>query len=342
MFFVHIKDHQTGCHARIQWFAILFGIFLASGMLVLFFEPRVKVAQQVDKQAADIPEAVALDTYLASAEATIPDLIPGTEKIVRWAVTPGVATPVSLVYLHGFSSSRQEVWPLMEQVADALQANLFYARLRGHGRTGEALAAASVVEWQQDALQALAIGQRLGERVVLVATSNGATLATWLATQPGAAELAALVLMSPNYGPRDPLSELLLWPWAHLLVRWIVGSEYQWTPQNPEHARYWTWHYPSEALLTMMGVVKLARHSPVEQIRTPLLVLYAPDDQVVNAKRIERFFRRFGTSDKRLMPLDNTTDRQHHMLAGDILAPEDTARVRDLMVEFLRPRLGDH
>jgi esterase/lipase len=105
---------------------------------------------------------------------------------------------VALIYLHGFSSSRQESRPLMTQVASALGANLFYARLNGHGRTGEALAAASVADWQHDALEALAIGRQLGEQVVVVGASNGGTLATWLATQRASADLAAFECSFPG------------------------------------------------------------------------------------------------------------------------------------------------
>ena len=317
------------------------GVLVVALALAAVLGPRVDVSVGGGDMDLGVPAIADLDTYLANAEAAVPDLTPGAEKTIRWAGGPGQRTAVALVYLHGFSSSRQESAPLMDQVASALGANLYYARLRGHGRTGEALAAASVADWQRDAWEALAIGRQLGEQVVLVGASNGGTLATWLATRPGAADLAALILLSPNFGPRDPMSEILLWPWAHVLVRWVVGPEYQWTPQNPEHARYWTWRYPSEALLAMMGVVKLARISAVERIQAPVLVLYAPDDQVVSAAKIERFFPRFGAADTRLLPLENTSDRQHHALAGDILAPADTARVRELILAFLQPRLAD-
>ncbi|WP_328985617.1 alpha/beta hydrolase [Thiorhodovibrio winogradskyi] len=330
---------------------ILFVVVMATASWVFFTGPRVMVSWHADDPAVNpaspansklessIPEASRLDAWLTRSEAAIADLIPGTEKTIRWASAPGARTDIALVYLHGFSSSRQESRPLMEEVAAALNANLYFARLSGHGRGGDALAAATVADWQRDAWEALAIGRQLGGRVVLVGASNGGALATWLASQSAAADLAALVLLSPNYGPRDPMSEILLWPWAHVLVRWVVGPDYEWKPRNPEHARYWTWRYPSKALLVMMGVVKLARMSPVERIKAPVLVLYAREDRVVNANGIERFFPRFGAVDKVLIPVENTSDPQHHALSGDILAPEDTARVRAMMLDFLCPRL---
>lgn len=324
-------------------FSFVLSLMLLGLLMTIVLGPRVRVNTDwpADGHNEPLPSAAELDAYLKASEALAPNLVPGTEKTILWAREPGMRTQVALVYLHGFSSSRQEARPLMEEVAAGLGANLFYARLRGHGRTGEALAAVQLEDWQQDAWEALAIGRRLGERVVLVGVSNGGTLATWLATQPGAADLSALVLLSPNYGPRDPLSELLLWPWARVLVRTMIGKEYHWTPRNPEHARYWTSRYPSRALLTMMGAVKLARKSPLERLRAPLLLLYAPEDRVVDSAKTERLFPRFGAQDKLLLPLANTSDPQHHALAGDILAPADTARVCAAILDFLVPRVSD-
>lgn len=291
----------------------------------------------------DIPQAPALDAYLAAREARVPDLVPGTEKIIRWAVAPGVPTPLALVYLHGFSASRMETWPLMDEVAEALGANLFETRLTGHGSGSQALAEATLADWQRDAREAWVIGQRIGARVVLVGASNGGALAAWLASGlssgPEAADLGALVLLSPNNGPRDRLAELLTWPGAELLTRLLVGPEYGFTPRNPLHGKYWTTRYPSSALITMMQVVTLARVSPVELIQAPVLVLYSPQDQVVNAAGIERLFHRFRAPQKALMPLQHTSDAEHHTLAGEIRAPADTARVRELILAFLRANL---
>jgi len=68
--------------------------------------------------------------------------------------------------------------------------------------------------------------------------SNGATIATWLATQPIAVDAAALVLISPNFGPADARSRLLLLPWGGHLAELLIGAERHWEPQNALHGRY--------------------------------------------------------------------------------------------------------
>ena len=58
-------------------------------------------------------------------------------------------TELALVYLHGFSASRQETAPLSEDLARQLGANLFVTRLSGHGRSPQAMGEPSVRDWLQ-------------------------------------------------------------------------------------------------------------------------------------------------------------------------------------------------
>jgi esterase/lipase len=57
-----------------------------------------------------------------------------------WANPDKTKTPCAIVYLHGFSATRQETAPLSDLVAAQLGAYLYYTRLAGHGRGGEAMA----------------------------------------------------------------------------------------------------------------------------------------------------------------------------------------------------------
>lgn len=220
-------------------------------------------------------------------------------------------------------------------MAARLGANLFYTRLSGHGRTGAALDAATANDWLNDAVEALEIGKRLGDRVIVIGTSTGGTLATWLVLQPGTEAVLACVLISPNFGPRDPMSEILTWPWARHLVTWVVGPEYAWTPASDREARYWTYRYPSTALVTMMSLVAYVRESNLERIETPVLVVYSPDDEVVNAGEIERRYAQFGSKVKRIEAIDRGGELENHVLAGDILAPDNTPRVERLILDFV-------
>ncbi len=314
------------------WSATGGGILLLA--TVALAGPRARVDGAVEP--VSVPQDV--DAWLRESEASIPHLRPGERKAVVWAGERGVATDVAVVYLHGFSADRHEIDPVPEEVARALGANLFYTRLTGHGRDGPALAEATADDWLQDTEEAMAVGRRIGRRVVLMGTSTGGTLATWAAEQERwRPDLLALILVSPNYGVRDGRARMLLWPWGGLLARLLVGGERCFTPANPAQARHWTTCYPTRALLPMVALVAYVRGSDPRRIETPVLLLYSPDDEVVDPGETERFFARFAATRKRMEVVEGSPEGDHHVLAGDILSPGSTARVIGLVLDFLAP-----
>lgn len=309
----------------------LLALFVVSLSVVFLLGPRASVETAIRPVA--LPGD--LDAYLAASEARFDDLRPGVEKTIVWADTAVKRqTPLALVYLHGFSATREETRPLCDTLAARLGANLVYTRLAGHGRSDDALGQASANDWLNDGYEALALGRRLGRRVILVGTSTGATLATWLAVQPDAADsLLAAVLISPNFAPKDPDAQKMLWPWGKTLARLLIGPYYQWEPRNDDQARYWTTRYPTDALVTMMGLVDLVDKADLGAIRVPVLIVYSPDDQVVDPERITARFPEVGSSYKRLVPVDTA----NHVLAGAIISPQNTEPVAAMMLDFLTP-----
>lgn len=318
-------------HALIT--ALASGVLLCLGFLA---GPTV----EVDTRLTTLALPNDLDAYLTQTEARYPDITPGAEKTIVWAHPDRRQTDLALVYLHGFSASRQETAPLSDEIARQLGANLYYPRLSGHGRSGAAMAEASVNAWLNDTEEALQIGQRLGKRVVVIATSTGATLATWLATQAHSDKVLAYALISPNFAPKDPAAQVLTWPWAEHFVPLLLGAEHQWQPRNAEQARYWSHRYPVQALLPMMGLVEYVQDLPLENIQAPLLVIYSPQDKVVSPTATEQAFARFGSPHKQLLALADTQDDSHHVLAGKILSPRDTPRVEAAILAFLQPLLS--
>ncbi len=305
------------------------------GVLVVlaFFATGPRVNLEYQLKTPQLPAD--LDDYLRGSEAGVPDLVPDTEKRIVWADDrQKTRTPLALVYIHGFSATRQEISPVCERLAARLGANLFLTRLTGHGRTGAAMAEATIEDWLQDGIEALAMGQRLGERVVLIGTSTGATLISWLLANGHQNSVAGAVMISPNFGPRDPLSELLLWPWGAQMARMVEGPVWRWQPINERHERFWTTEFPVEALPTMMGLVKLARESDLGKVRVPLLALFNSGDRIVNSDAIKTYFDRFGSQRKQLVEIKTTGDPQRHVLAGDVLSPGTTDEIVDRIAEF--------
>jgi esterase/lipase len=281
-----------------------------------------------------------LDTFLAQTESACDGLVPGTEKEITWAQAPGKQTPLALVYVHGFSASRQDTAPLAAMIAGRLNANLFSTRLTGHGCGSSAMLAGSVHAWVNDLHEAVEIGKRLGRRVVLMGVSTGGTLALWQAARENQETIAALVLLSPNFGPADRRAMILTWPWGARLAELLVGKTRSWQPVNEGQGRYWTTSYPVRALLPMMGMVKLVKSLDLQEVKTPTLVVYSPEDKTVDVAAILAAYQKLGTEHKRLFACPQVGDPGRHVLAGDILSPGTTVPVADSVVDFLHDLPG--
>ncbi len=316
---------------------MLAAVLLALGVValaVLFLGPR----EPVDRDVAFDPETLGadLDAWLAAREARVPDLRAGVHKRIHWAGAPGERTPLSIVYLHGFSASSEEIRPVPDKVADALGANLFYTRLSGHGREGAAMAEPVVGDWIEDMAEALAIGRRLGDRVVVIATSTGATLATIAATDPALSEsIAGMALVSPNFGLMNRAARLLSLPWARHWVPLLAGADRGFEIQNADHAAFWTSRYPTVATVPLMALVDHVGRLDLSAITVPALFLYSEQDQVVSPDATSKAIEAWGGPTRRgLRVMGPGDDPGSHVIAGDILSPGQTDETARMIVEW--------
>lgn len=322
---------EGGARRTRRWPLVLAAALLALAALVPL-GPRVDLS--LSQRPVVLPPLDRLDAWLAQSEAAVPGLIAGTEKRIFWTPSGAVRTPLALVYVHGFSATRQEISPVAETVARDLGANLFATRLRGHGLTDTSgLARVRLADWIDDVDEALAVGAALGDQVVVLAFSNGVPLVlTALASQPDRA--AALVLLSGNFEPADKALKLTLLPWGPLLPRLVLGPTRSWTPANAGQARYWSTSYPSEAILTVAASVQKGAELDLSRFRAPVLMLYAPDDDVVDLAVLRQRFAAFGSPRKVLASLPGA---HGHVWTGDLLAPALTPPTVQAIEDFLRP-----
>ena len=285
--------------------------------------------------AAGVPAAAELPAWLAASEGRHPDVTPGAEKSIAWAGAVGQRTPTALVYLHGFSATRQELSPVIEDVGREVGANVFFTRYTGHGQPGARLASASATDWLADTVEAIAIGKRLGERVVVIGTSTGATLALDREARAHDPAVIGVVALSPNFGPKNSAAELVLWPWLAVVLPRVLGDR-EWEPKNELQRRYWTTKYPTDAIGPMMAAVQDARTAPLEQFAVPVLVAWSAQDEVVDARLTEAAFARLPAALRERETAVCAPGDECHVLAGEALAPERNATVEAWIVERLR------
>ena len=281
-----------------------------------------------------------LEAWLSAREADVhrqTPIIEGAEKRIRWyADQTGSRTPYSIVYLHGFSATRQEIAPVSDMLADELGANLFETRLAGHGLIDDPLDGIVAEQWLDDAAEALAIGSTIGDRIILIGVSTGATLALTMSEADAFDDVAALVLMSPNFAPIDPAAELLTKPGGPQLARFLVGETHSWEAANPEQERYWSTTYPTTAVIEMMRLVDLARSQLPLELSQPLLTIYSPEDTVIDTGQIRESLAKISSPGADVIEITESGDRSNHVLAGDILSPANNQVVTGYIVKFVR------
>jgi alpha-beta hydrolase superfamily lysophospholipase len=307
--------------------------------LLWFLGPRYDAGRdEPAARPAPPAELAALDAWLRQQEAAIPQLRPQAAKGIVWHQGQRRRTPWAVVYLHGFTASRLETEPLAEWVAQELGANLFYTRLSGHGVPAEALATVRVADWLADAVEAVRIGHALGERVLVIGTSTGATLGAWLAQRPDAVgvPIERQVWISPNFGPADRRTALLTGPWGAQLARAITGGRVGAPSDDPRINAAWTRVYPVEALLPMMALVERVREGDWSRAAMPVLVFYSPRDRVVDPDQTVRMVQRLPHPGTRLERVEDSSDQEQHVLAGAFRSPGNTQRLAERIVRWVR------
>ena len=300
------------------------------------FVPQDPVDRIISFDAAAIGPDI--DVWLADREKAYPDIVPGTEKRVIWAGAPGAKTPLAVIYIHGFSATSEEIRPIPDMVARTLGANLFYTRLAGHGRGGDPMATASAGDWLEDTAEAIAIGRRLGDRVLIIATSTGGTLAAFAAVDPAmSADIAGIVMVSPNFGVKAAAAKILDLPAARYWGPIVAGATRSFNPVNANHGKYWTSQYPTIALFPMAALVRAAKTLDLSAAKAPLMLIYCPQDQVVDAEKTLATLKTWGGA-VRLEPREMAKgdDPYFHVIAGDILSPGQTAGTVALILDWAK------
>jgi pimeloyl-ACP methyl ester carboxylesterase len=242
----------------------------------------------------------ALEDSLHRAESSLSVKFDNEARIV-WE-TPYAKTPYSIVYLHGNGASQEEGDPIHEAVAHRYGCNLFLSRLADHGlKEDDPLIHIDPEDWMQSALDAIAMGKAIGDKVILMSCSTGSTLALYLTSKyPDLVE--GQVMLSPNVDMFDPRSSILAAPWGLQIARQISGSKYYGWKASSLAQQYWYTHYRIEGLVALKSMINATMtESTFSKINDPILILYYyQDDQhqdsVVSVKRMQEMFSELGTT----------------------------------------------
>lgn len=274
------------------------------------------------------PKSVAgdLDKYVKISEAKIPGLLPDVHKRIIWANSEKTVTPISIVYIHGYSSTSEETRPLPDLVAQHFNANLYFTRLAGHGQVSGKLLKVSASDWVYDVQEALAIGKRIGQKTIVICTSTGGTLiASTLANKDLDDSADAVVLISPNFGMQGFAVPFMTLPLSYHWAPKLFGLTQVFKPLSPLHEKYWSLTQPTTNIIEVANLVEFATGVHFEDINTPALFYYSDKDKVVNSKETQKVAQRWGgETDTIIVKLSKSDDPSSHVIAGKIRSPNQT------------------
>src|SRR5678816_3965126 len=154
----------------------ILGIFLGLLVIIYLLGPKPKKPDFSKLHAVQYSiDLHQLEENINRSESELPVKKDNQARII-WA-TPYAKTPYSIVYLHGNGASQEEGDPMHEALAHRYGCNLYLSRLKGHGLiTEDPMLNMDAAEWMQSALDAIAVGKAIGDKVILVSCSTGSTL----------------------------------------------------------------------------------------------------------------------------------------------------------------------
>lgn len=239
-----------------------------------------------------------------SAKESILNIKPDNESRIVW-VNDSVKnkTQGCLLYLHGFSASWFEGDPVHIDFAKRYGMNLYLPLLASHGLdTSEALLDMTPERLYESAKEALVVAHSLGEKVYLMGTSTGATLALKLAAEyPSLVD--GLFLFSPNIAINNPAAFLLSKPWGLQIIRKVYKGNYRVTNEDfaSTDCKYWNCKYRLEAVVYLQQLVEaIANKETFQKVNKPLFLAYYYKDQenqdeVVKVDAMQEMFQQVST-----------------------------------------------
>ncbi len=317
-------------------------IILLVGIYLLGPKPE---RPKFDKTKFNVPaDSKALQGYVRSKQET--HLIkPENEAQIIWTDSLNHKTEYVVVYLHGFSASQKEGDPIHRRFAKEFGCNLYLSRLSDHGiDTTEALMLFTADRVWESAKEALAIAKQLGNKVIIMSTSTGGTLALMLAAQYPE-DVYALINMSPNIAINNPAAFLLNNPWGLQIARVVMGGKYRGSDSfQTSISSYWNTKYRLESTTELQELLEGQMTAETfSKVNQPSLTLYyykneQEQDPEVKVSAMLEMHKQLATPDS-LKEIVSIPNAGAHVI-GSSLTSKDVEGVYREMERFATEKLG--
>lgn len=280
------------------------------------------ISPQLSAQSSSDYSLETIEQWIQEQESKVPDLKTDNNAMISWSGESGVQTDIAFVYLHGFGASRMEAEPVVSKLAEEYNANVYYSRLKGHGRSGvEGFEELTKEKYLDSAEDALKVGRLLGKKIVLISTSTGGTLSLHLASKHK--DIAGLLLYSPFVGLKNPMMGQITTPKGREMFKSMIGGEVQHMDRKEPENKYWSTEYHINAYVALIGMLQeTMTKETFEAVTCPVFLAYyykneEEQDQVVSVAAMLSMFDQLGTSvdDKQKEAFPNAAN---HVIASEL------------------------
>lgn len=195
------------------------------------------------------------------------------EKLLRFAPK----TKIAMLYIHGYGASRGEGQFVLDTIAKKLKYNTYYLRLPGHGTNMDDHKNTEYYQILDTAIEAAQMTKLLGEKLVIIGTSMGGSIATYIAAEhPDIPD--AVVLVSPFYRFANPVGNALFFrPFFKTVLLFTTYRERHdpYDDPNDNWTMYWYGKNYWASLHSLLDLGDLIANDDIyKKVSCPVLLLY--------------------------------------------------------------------
>ncbi|MDD4107971.1 MAG: alpha/beta hydrolase [Prolixibacteraceae bacterium] len=294
----------------------------------------------LNKNLPSLPASIGnVESYVREQEKET-DVRTDNESRIVWADDSNhVRTEYCLLYLHGFSASWYEGYPVNINFARYFGCNAYLPRLASHGENRvDALIDMTPGRLWESAKESLMLARSLGKNVIIMGASTGGTLGLKLAADfPEYVD--GLILLSPNIRIKNNSSFLLSRPWGLQIARSVYDGRYRITNQDTlsKECQYWYCKYRLESIVYLQQLIDATMTSETfSSISVPVFLGYYykdrdNQDDVVKVSAMLKMFEKLETPEGEKVKVA-FPEAGSHVIASELFS----GSVDDVLKETLK------
>lgn len=275
-------------------FAKILLILMLILVIVYFLGPTAKY-DAVDASPAKLSINIDnVESYVTEKESSTPGIKPNNEAKIVWASADKTPTEYAVLYLHGFTASHKEGFPIVQNFATRYKSNLYLPRLAKHGLSDlDAMKDLTPQELLNSAKEAIAIAKTLGQKLIIISTSTGSTYSSYLAN--GDESIAAQIMLAPNFALNDPNSKKITGRWGKQLFKMSMGGDYRTWEATDKVKDFWQTTARIEGYVALQGLLEQTMTEETwKQNSVPTFIGYyykdeANSDKIISIPAIKRY-----------------------------------------------------